>query len=59
MFLIVCRITNIPTAKRFPSVLCLKEENVSPDLDLVADVIDNIHSNGEPGKDEKNHYILG
>ncbi len=45
MFLIVCRI-----AKIFPSVLCLKEENVAPDLDIVADVIDHIHSNGDPGK---------
>lgn len=37
--------------KRFAFIFCLKEENdVAPDLDLVADVIDHIHRFGEPGK---------
>uniref|UniRef100_A0A9J8DLM0 RNA helicase n=1 Tax=Cyprinus carpio carpio TaxID=630221 RepID=A0A9J8DLM0_CYPCA len=39
-----------PITNRSPPVLCLKDEKeVAPDLDLVADVIDHIHSNGEPG----------
>lgn len=40
-----------PTCQRLLFVFCFKEENdASPDLYLVTDVIDHIHSCGEPGK---------